>query len=157
LQTELETAKKQFILFTGNLTNQITPGDFTMNGKNILVCDDDEIFLSFFKRVLKKDGFQAITASNGDDAIELLNNGPTIALAMIDLLMPVTSGWEVIEYMKKEDKLKNIPIIAITGLSPSPGDLKKVKTLCAAVVHKSGDFNIEELSSMVKELTGGIQ
>ena len=122
----------------------------------ILVCDDDDIFLEFCTRIIKKMGFFVLTAANGDEAIDILAANQEIKLVLIDLLMPVRSGWEVIKYMKKQENLKNIPLIAITGLSPSPEDLLKVKDNCQAVVHKGADFDVEGLSRTIKELTGKI-
>jgi len=119
----------------------------------ILICDDDDIFLKFCSKIIEKMGFSVLQAANGDDAIDLLTANPDIKLALIDLLMPVRSGWEVIKYMQKQEKLKNIPLIAITGLSPSPEDLLKVKVSCQAVIHKGADFNVEELSRKIEELT----
>jgi CheY-like chemotaxis protein len=117
---------------------------------NVLICDDDEILLSFYKRVIKNAGYDVLTASNGDEAIEILNEIP-VALAIIDLLMPVCSGWEVIEYMKGKEALKNIPVIAVTGLSPSPGDLERVNAQCNAIIHKGGDFDIEAFTALLKK------
>ena len=119
----------------------------------ILICDDDDIFLKFCSKIIEKMGFSVLQAVNGDDAIDLLAANPDIKLALIDLLMPVRSGWEVIKYIQKQEKLKDIPLIAITGLSPSPEDLLKVKVSCQSVIHKGADFNVEELSRKIKELT----
>lgn len=118
---------------------------------NVLICDDDEILLSFYERVIKNAGYDVLTAANGDEAIEILNEMP-IALAIVDLLMPIRSGWEVIEYMKNKEALKEIPIVAVTGLSPSPGDLEKVSVKCDAVIHKGGDFDVEAFTSLLKKL-----
>jgi CheY-like chemotaxis protein len=127
----------------------------TQNKKEVkvLVCDDDDVFLKFCSRIIKKMGFSVLTAANGDDAIEELAANPDTKLALIDLLMPIRSGWEVIKYVKKHDKLNNIPLVAITGLTPSPQDLIKVKENCNAVIHKGADFNVEELTRIIKDLT----
>lgn len=122
----------------------------------VLVCDDDDVFLKFCSRIIKKIGFTVLTAQNGDDAIEEFAANPDIKLALIDLLMPIRSGWEVIKYVKKHDTLKNIPLVAITGLTPSPQDLIKVKESCNAVIHKGADFNVEELNRIIKDLTADI-
>ncbi|MCK4982760.1 MAG: response regulator [Victivallaceae bacterium] len=122
----------------------------------ILVCDDDDIFLKFCATIIKKMGFSVLTATNGDEAIDLLAANQTIKLVLIDLLMPVRSGWEVIKYIKKQEQLKNIPLIAITGLTPAPEDLLRVKESCQAVIHKGADFNVEELSRIIKELTSDL-
>lgn len=118
---------------------------------NVLVCDDDEALSSFYKRVIKNAGYEALTAANGDEAIEILNEMP-VALAIIDLLMPVRSGWEVIEYMKSRENLKTVPIIAVTGLAPTPGDLEKVNAQCNAILYKGGDFDVETFTSMLQKL-----
>jgi CheY-like chemotaxis protein len=121
--------------------------------KQILICDDDDIFLKFCSTIIKKMGFSVLTAANGDDAIDLLAANPSVKLVLIDLLMPVRSGWDVIKYVKKQEALKNIPLIAITGLSPDPEDMLKVKESCQSVIHKGADFNVEELNRTIKELT----
>ena len=101
-------------------------------------------------------GFSVLTATNGDEAIDLLVANQTIKLALIDLLMPVRSGWDVIKYIKNQEQFKNIPLIAITGLTPAPEDLLRVKESCQAVIHKGADFNVEELSRIIKELTSNL-
>ncbi len=126
------------------------------NLKKILICDDDEIFRSFFQRVLKTAGLPSVSAGDGDEGINILDSrGGEISLVLVDLLMPVRSGWEVIEFMQEHEDLKQIPVIAITGLEPTPGELKKIDQFCAAVVHKGGDFDIEKLLGQIKELTKG--
>lgn len=125
----------------------------TDNKGKILICDDDDIFLKFCTKIIEKMGFSVLSAANGDEAIDLLAVNPEIKLALIDLLMPVRSGWEVIKYIKKKDELKDIPLIAITGLTPSPEDLLRVKENCESVIHKGADFNVEEFSLKIKELT----
>lgn len=126
------------------------------NTGQILICDDDDIFLKFCTKIIEKMGFSVLPAVNGDEAIDLLAANPKIKLALIDLLMPVRSGWEVIKYIKKQEELKHIPLIAITGLTPSPEDLLRVKVSCKSVIHKGADFNVEELSRTIKELTSEI-
>lgn len=119
----------------------------------ILVCDDDDIFRTFFERVLKSSGFEAVSAADGDEAIEILDaKYRDIALVLVDLLMPVRSGWEVIQFMQEHEHLKNIPVIAVTGLEPAPAEMKKINRYCAAVIHKGGDFDIESLLARIKKL-----
>ena len=120
--------------------------------KKILLCDDDDIFLKLCETMISNMGYCVLTAKNGDEAIDQLAGNPDVKLALIDLLMPIRSGWEVIKHMKKQPELNDVPLIAITGLSPSPQDLIKVKENCQAVIHKGADFNIEELSRLIREL-----
>ena len=122
--------------------------------KTVLICDDDDLLREFYSRVLKTQGLLTISATNGDEAIEVLEKNPgKICLAIIDLLMPVRTGWELIEYMKSQDSMKAIPVIAITGLATSFDEFEKVKATCNAVLHK-GDFDLEQFNSIIKSLTG---
>jgi len=120
--------------------------------KTVLICDDDDLLREFYSRVLKTQGLQTVPATNGDEAIDVLEKHPgKICLAIIDLLMPVRTGWELIEYMKNKEELKHIPVIAITGLATSFDEFEKVKSTCNAVLHK-GDFDLEQFTSILKEL-----
>jgi len=120
--------------------------------KTVLICDDDDLLREFYSRVLKTQGFATMSATNGDEAITVLESNPDkIALAIVDLLMPVRTGWELIEYMKNKEELKHIPVIAITGLATSFDEFEKVKSTCNAVLHK-GDFDLEQFTSILKEL-----
>ena len=93
-----------------------------------------------------------MSATNGDEAIAVLEkNTDKIALAIVDLLMPVRTGWELIEYMKNKEDLKHIPVIAITGLATSFDEFEKVKATCNAELHK-GDFDLEQFTTILKEL-----
>lgn len=121
--------------------------------KRILVCDDDEIFRTFLLRVLKSSNLPSIAATGGDEAIDILDNeAQNIALVLVDLLMPVRSGWEVIDFMKKHESLSEIPVIAITGLAPDPVGMAKIEQQCAAVVYKGGNFDVEALLKKIEQL-----
>jgi CheY-like chemotaxis protein len=119
--------------------------------KTVLICDDDDLLREFYARVLKTQGFNTVSATNGDEAITVLENTPSVSLAIVDLLMPIRTGWELIEYMKNQESLKNIPVIAITGLATSFDEFEKVKATCNAVLHK-GDFDLEQFTSITKQL-----
>jgi len=120
------------------------------NGK-VLVVDDDELLRDFYSKVLKSEGFDSVPAPDGDAAIEILNKESDFVLAIIDLLMPVRTGWELIEFIKKDDKLKNIPVIALTGLASSFDDFHNVESVCDAILHK-GKFELPEFIETIKNV-----
>jgi CheY-like chemotaxis protein len=127
-----------------------------MNGNNVkkvLVVDDDELLRDFYSKVIKNEGYEPVTASDGDEAIDILKNRSDFALAIIDLLMPVRTGWELIEYMKSEDSFKDIPIIAMTGLAASFDEFQKVEEACEAVMHK-GKFELPDFIETIQRLAG---
>ena len=75
-------------------------------------------------------------------------------MVILDLLMPVESGWKLINFIKADEKYKDMPIIALTGLSLSYEEFEKVKEQCNDVMLK-GDFEIERFTSKVYELLMG--
>ena len=119
--------------------------------KTVLICDDDDLLREFYARVLKAQGYDTLAATNGDEAIAVLESGVEFSAAIVDLLMPIRSGWELIEYMKSKPALSNIPVVAITGLATSFDEFENVKAVCDAVLHK-GDFDLEEFTSILKRI-----
>ena len=80
----------------------------------ILICEDQEILLTALEYRLRKHGFEVAMAKNGRDALDILSNGG-VDLIVADLMMPLVSGSEVIDYVRKDMK-SDIPIIIITAL-----------------------------------------
>ena len=118
--------------------------------RKVLVVDDDELLRDFYAKVLASEGFDAVLAADGDEAIEILEKTPSFSLAIIDLLMPVRTGWEVIEFIKSDDKLKDIPVIALTGLASSFNDFSRVEAICDAILHK-GKFELPEFVETINK------
>lgn len=122
------------------------------DSKRILVVDDDELLREFYARVLRTRGYVSLCAINGEEAIELLKtNGANISLAIVDLLMPEMTGWELIDTMKKHEEWAKIPILTITGLATSFDEFEKVKEVSDAVLHK-GDFELSTFNETIEKL-----
>ena len=120
--------------------------------KRILVVDDDELLREFYARVLRTHNYISLCAINGEEAVGLLEqHGPRIALAIIDLLMPEMTGWELIDKMKKNPDWAGIPILTITGLATSFDEFEKVKEVSDAVLHK-GDFELSTFNETIEKL-----
>lgn len=117
----------------------------------ILVVDDDDLLRDFYCRVLKTEGYDPVTAINGDEAVEILEKEPDLKLAVIDLLMPIRTGWELIEFIKHHPRYSTLPIVAITGLAASFDEFEKVSQICDAVLHKS-DFELNAFLRIVENL-----
>jgi CheY-like chemotaxis protein len=65
--------------------------------------------------------------------------------------MPIRTGWELIEYMKEEEKYKDIPIIALTGLAASFDEFQRVEEVCESVMHK-GKFELSEFIDIINRI-----
>ena len=81
----------------------------------ILIVDDEFINQEILKEILIKE-YEVITASNGKEALEVLNTSvKPISLILLDLNMPIMDGFTLIKELKKNNEYQNIPIIVITG------------------------------------------
>jgi len=82
--------------------------------EKILIVEDDKDILKMVEYNLKKEGFRTLSASDGEDAIDLANSEhPDIVL--LDLMLPGVDGLEVCKTLKNEPKTKTIPIIMLTA------------------------------------------
>jgi signal transduction histidine kinase/DNA-binding response OmpR family regulator len=84
----------------------------------ILVIDDDENIRDIMNRVLTKEGYQVYTAASGEVGIEMaLLYKPNVIT--LDVLMPGQDGWSVLNILKSDSKLKDIPVVMQTILDES--------------------------------------
>ena len=81
----------------------------------ILVVDDHEINRDALGIILEDD-YEVIYAENGREALEQMRAHPEdLSLVLLDLMMPVMNGFEVLEHVQKDEQLRHIPIIVLTA------------------------------------------
>ncbi len=81
----------------------------------VLVVDDEAPVLEVLRRFLTKAGYDIRVASNGAAALELVHSGPPPDLIVLDLMMPVMSGFEVLSALRANKDWANIPVIVLTA------------------------------------------
>jgi DNA-binding NtrC family response regulator len=82
---------------------------------SILVVDDNEINRDLFSSHLGRQGHKVILAKNGREALEISANEP-VDLILLDIMMPEMNGFEVLEHLKSNPNMENIPVIVISAL-----------------------------------------
>jgi CheY-like chemotaxis protein len=82
--------------------------------QSILVVDDKKENLVALESLLDRPDLELLKADNGNDALRLLLKHD-VALALLDVQMPIMSGFEMAELMRKNKKTQSIPIIFITA------------------------------------------
>ncbi|MBE0583255.1 MAG: diguanylate cyclase, partial [Desulfofustis sp.] len=82
----------------------------------ILIVDDEKMNLKVLADLLK-DEYVPVLARNGEQAIQHALSETPPDLILLDVIMPQMGGYEVIKYLKNNDKTKNIPVIFVTALS----------------------------------------
>lgn len=103
-----------------------------MAAKNtILIVDDEPDIVNLTDKFLKLGNFNTITCNNGRDAIEIVEEkSDEIALILLDIMMPGTSGYSVLKEIKKNEKFNHIQVILFTVKSFNE-DIVKGKELGA--------------------------
>ncbi len=99
-----------------------------MAGK-ILVVDDEPDILKMVTFRLKKEGYEVITAMDGQEALDLANRERP-DLVLLDLRLPVMDGYEVCKALKADENLKQIPVVFLTA-SVASSIVEKVKAFKA--------------------------
>jgi DNA-binding response OmpR family regulator len=88
--------------------------------KKILIADNDEITLDFFEVMLSKLGFYVEKATDGEDALEKIMNpecSELPRLAVINAVLPGTTGWRILKSVKKDPKTAFMPVLLMSEIN----------------------------------------
>ncbi len=80
--------------------------------RRILVVDDEQTVRDILQRTLEKEGYDVITAANGQEALDKISQFD-VSLVLLDIMMPGLDGFEVLERMPQH---LNIPVIMLSGM-----------------------------------------
>lgn len=90
----------------------------------VLAVDDDMINLKLLKSMLMKSGkvAEVIEAKNGSDAVDTLKSRNDIDLVLLDIIMPIMNGIEVLQVVRADANLRQVPIIVLTTDETKKGE-----------------------------------
>jgi DNA-binding response OmpR family regulator len=115
----------------------------------ILIADDELIMLKIIELRLKKDGHEVIVTSNGQEALEKIKQeDPDMIIA--DIMMPFTSGLEIVAVVKQDKQWRNVPIIILSSMGQENVVLEAFNLGADDYITKP--FSPNELSMRVKRL-----
>jgi DNA-binding response OmpR family regulator len=120
-----------------------------MSGPLVLVADDDEDILLLVTTRLKRDGFEIVQASNGDEALAVARERRP-ALAVLDIGMPGLDGVEVLEQIRADDDLRAMKVLLLTAKAQESDVRRGFDAGADAYVKKP--FSPADLSARVREL-----
>jgi CheY-like chemotaxis protein len=118
----------------------------------ILIIEDEEIMLSLLRRKLLGEGYEVISAKDGEEGLKLIKEAKP-NLILLDIVMPKMSGMQVMEEMQKDPDLKRIPVIVISN-SGQPVELDRAKRLGARDWLVKTEFDPDEVVSKAKNQIG---
>ena len=89
---------------------------YSENGKRLLLIADDEFVNREILRAVLDNDYELLMAENGVEAMDAVHKSKDVlSLVLLDLKMPVMSGIEVLQEMRSDPKLENIPVIVLTS------------------------------------------
>ena len=93
--------------------------------KTILIVEDNELNMKLFNDLLEAHGYRTVQARNGVEAVELARaHHPNLIL--MDIQLPEVSGLQVTQWIKDDESLRSIPVVAITAFAMK-GDEEKIR------------------------------
>jgi CheY-like chemotaxis protein len=115
--------------------------------KTILLVDDDPPTQQLLKALMRRSGFASVAATNGREAIEILQTRSFDAI-LLDLMMPAVDGRGVLEFLATDQR--GIPVIVCTAAGPRATEHVK-GDMVRAIVRKP--FDIEQLMATIVSVT----
>lgn len=119
-------------------------------GKFILVAEDDKFYASIYKVKLSKEGFQVAIAENGEQALQIARDKKP-DLVILDLIMPGKDGFETLNEIRADQKLKDIKVLVLSNLGQEE-DIEKVKKLGVVDYMIKTNVSIHAVVDRVKEV-----
>ena len=106
------------------MLERLHSSDEDLVGRTVLLVDDDARNIFALSSVLERRGMRVLTATTGKEAIGILQSTPEIAIALMDIMMPEMDGYQTMQEIRKDGKLRRLPIIALTAKAMK-GDREK--------------------------------
>ncbi len=114
----------------------------------MLVAEDDPNFGSIFSLKLPKEGYETVVVQDGEQALaSMRQRKPDILL--LDLVMPIKNGFEVLEEMRSDLNLRDIPVLILSNLSQKE-DIHKTEKFGILGYLVKTDVSIDEMLEKLK-------
>ena len=130
------------------LLRMIHDKEAVLSGKKVLVVDDDMRNVFSIKKVLEDKGIEIVIGKNGKEGLTCLNDNPDVHLVLMDIMMPEMDGYTAIGEIRKQDRFKNLPVIALTAKAMKGDRSKCIEA--GANDYLAKPFDIDRLFSMLR-------
>ena len=106
---------------TSPIPPQIKPG------AQILIVEDEADSAHFFETLMKSQGYQCHICASGEEALEHLQAAAEVDLVLLDLILPGMSGWDLLEHIKGDGKLRYVPVVVLSALQDKQDELRALE------------------------------
>ncbi|MBW8687551.1 response regulator [Chitinophaga rhizophila] len=119
-----------------------------LQGKTVLIADDDVRNIFSLTKALEQHKMTIISALDGKEALQQLENNPKIDIVLMDMMMPEMDGYETIRTIRSNTKYKYLPILAVTAKTMLGDREKCIKAGASDYISKPVD--IDQLVSLLR-------
>lgn len=119
--------------------------------KKVLICDDEPHIIESLAYVVRREGYEAITAEDGEEGLKKANE-MSPDLIILDIMMPKRTGFEVCEQLKKGERTKDIYVIILTARGEEADEVKGERAGADEFITKP--FSPRRLSTRLHEILG---
>jgi CheY-like chemotaxis protein len=113
----------------------------------ILLVDDDPKTLELLEETLRSAGYETQSVRNGTRALEILSS-KLVGAVLLDLLMPGMDGFEVIRHIRRQEGLKEMPIVVVTAKTLAQEEISLLSRETQALFQKSGSWQQELIAEV---------
>lgn len=122
-------------------------------GKKILLVEDDNFLSELLLKKLAENKAEAVRAADGEEAINILKSSPKFDLVLLDLMLPKVGGFEVMEAINADEKIKGTPVIILSNLGQK-NDVEKGVSLGAKKFLVKAILSLDEIINSAAEVVG---
>lgn len=97
------------------MTAMNSPNEIRALTHRVLVVEDNQHTVHFLEFMLQRAGYEVLTALNGRDAQEILDNEEPVDIVLLDLMLPYVSGFELIAIARDNPDWRHVPILVVSG------------------------------------------
>ncbi|HTV31052.1 MAG TPA: response regulator, partial [Xanthobacteraceae bacterium] len=131
-----------------HMLEQLNSSDEDLVGRTVLLVDDDPRNIFALASALERRGMNVLTATTGREAITLIEETPSLAIVLMDIMMPEMDGYQTIERIRQNKAYRRLPIIALTAKAMK-GDREKCLE-AGASDYLAKPVNTEQLLSALR-------
>jgi HAMP domain-containing protein/CheY-like chemotaxis protein/signal transduction histidine kinase len=139
--TDLPSEKQQML-------ERLNSSDEDLVGRTVLLVDDDSRNIFALSSVLERRGMKVLTATTGSEAIAIIEDTPSLAVVLMDIMMPEMDGYQTMEKIRNNREYRRLPIIALTAKAMK-GDREKCLQ-AGASDYLAKPVNTEQLLSALR-------
>ena len=119
-------------------------------GRTVVAIDDDPVELDLVEAVLGPQGWSVIRALGGEEGVRVVARERP-AVVLLDLLMPDVDGFEVVERLRGDPRVADVPIVVLTSKDMTAADCERLRGRISVLARK-GTFRQDQLADVVRRL-----